>query len=114
MLGSSGKCAVLLKTDGPRMLAGATPSRFSIRNHSRKDNHARKARKSGSSIDGVASRADYCAADSLLSGTPPESRTSLHRPRLCSVFKNPALHVGLLTHSITATEFTGLAFRRIL
>jgi hypothetical protein len=112
MLVISGKCVILFKTDGPRMLAGATPSRFSIRNHFRKDNHARKARKFGSPIDGVASRADYCAADSLLSGTPPEPRTSLHKPRLCSVIENPALHVGLLTHAITATEFTGLGFGR--
>jgi hypothetical protein len=96
------------------MLAGAAPNRFSIRNHFRKDNHARKARKFGSSIDGVASCVDYFAADSLLSGTPPEPRTGLHGPRLCSVIKNPALHVGLLARSIAATEFTGLAFRRTL
>jgi hypothetical protein len=109
MLGISGKCTILFKTDGPRMLAGAKPSSFSIRSHSRKDNHACKARKFGCSIDGVASVADSSAADSLLAARPSERRTSLERRHQLSVIENRALHVGLLTRAITATKFTGLA-----
>jgi hypothetical protein len=51
--GISGKCANLFKTNGPSMLAGATPTCSSIHTHFRKDNHAGKARKFCSSTDGV-------------------------------------------------------------
>ena len=114
MLGISGNCTILFKTDGPSMLAGATPSRSSIRSHFRKYNHAGKARKFSFAIGGVASLAKSCAADLLLSVTPPEPRTSLQRPGPFSVIGNSALHVRLLTHAIAVMEFAGLALGRTL
>ena len=98
-LGISGKCANLSKTNGPSMLAGATPTCSSIYTHFRKDNHAGKARKFCSSTDGMASLAGSFVAHLLL---------------WFSVIRNAALHVRLLTHEIALTEFTGLALRRTL
>src|ERR1700758_1518268 len=114
MLGILGSFPFLFKTNGSRTLAGATPSNYSAHSLFRKDNHAGKARRFGTSTHGVASLADYCAADSVLSATPRGWRTGPHRPRLFSLLRNPALHVRLLTHPITAIEFTGLALGRIL
>ena len=96
-LGISGKCANLSKTNGPSMLAGATPTRSSIYTHFRKDNHAGKARKFCTSTDGIASLAGSFVAHLLLS---------------FSVIRNSALQVRLLTHAIALTEFTGLALGR--
>ena len=98
-LGISGKCADLFKTNGPSMLAGATPTCSSIYTHFRKDNHAGKARKFCSSTDGITSLAGSFVAHLLLS---------------FSVIRNAALHVRLLTHAIALTEFTGLALGRTL
>ena len=98
-LGISGKCANLFKTNGPSMLAGATPTCSSIYTHFRKDNHAGKARKFCSSTDGMASLAGSFVAHLLL---------------WFSVIRNAALHVRLLTHEIALTEFTGLALGRTL
>jgi len=95
--GISGKCASLFKTNGPSMLAGATPTCSSIYTHFRKDNHAGKARKFCSSTDGIASLAGSFVAHLLLS---------------FSVIRNSALQVRLLTHAIALTEFTGLALGR--
>ena len=99
MFGFSGKCTDLFKTNGPSMLAGATPTCSSIYTHFRKDNHAGKARKFCSSTDGMASLAGSFVAHLLL---------------WFSVIRNAALHVRLLTHEIALTEFTGLALRRTL
>ena len=96
-LGISGKCANLFKTNGPSMLAGATPTCSSIYTHFRKDNHAGKARKFCTSTDGIASLAGSLVAHLLLS---------------VSVIRNSALQVRLLTHAIALTEFTGLALGR--
>ena len=98
-LGISGKCANLFKTNGPSMLAGATPTCSSVYTLFRKDNHAGKARKFCSATDGIASLAGSFVAHVLLS---------------FSVIRNLALHVRLLTHAIALTEFTGLALRRTL
>jgi len=98
-LGISGKCANLFKTNGPSMLAGATPTCSSIYTHFRKDNHAGIARKFCSSTDGMASLAGSFVAHLLL---------------WFSVIRNAALHVRLLTHEIALTEFTGLALGRTL
>jgi len=95
--GISGKCANLFKTNGPSMLAGATPTCCSISTHFRKDNHAGKARKFCSSTDGIASLAGSFVAHLLLS---------------FSVIRNSALQVRLLTHAIALTEFTCLALGR--
>jgi len=95
--GISGKCANLFKTNGPSMLAGATPTCSSIYTHFRKDNHAGKARKFCTSTDGIASLAGSLVAHLLLS---------------ISVIRNSALQVRLLTHAIALTEFTGLALGR--
>ena len=97
MFGFSGKCTDLFKTNGPSMLAGATPTCSSIYTHFRKDNHAGKARKSCSSTDGIASLAGSFVAHVLL---------------WFSVIRDSALHVRLLTHAIALTEFTGLALGR--
>jgi len=97
--GISGECANLFKTNGPSMLAGATPTCSSIYTHFRKDNHAGKARKFCSSTDGIVSVAGSLVAHWLLA---------------FSVIKNSALQVRLLTHAIALTEFTGLAFGRTL
>jgi hypothetical protein len=113
MVGISGNCRKQFETDGPSMLVGATPSRSSIRSHS-KYNHPGKARKVDSSLDGVASLVDYCAADLLLFVTPPQPRTSLQTLRPLSLFCNSALQVRLLTHAIPVTEFTRRAFGGIL
>ncbi len=114
MFGFSGKCSTRFKTDGPKMLAGATPSLSFIRSHSRKYNHAGKARKFGSAISGAASLAESCAADLLPSVRTREPRSSLQRPRPFSEIRDSALQVRLLTHAIAATEFTGLALGRTL
>jgi|SRR5271167_1057371 len=114
MLGISGNCAILFKTDGPRMLACATPSRSSIRKHSRKYHHAGKAGKFGAAIDGVRSLAGDCAARSLLSATPQEPRTILARPRAISVDEKSFLPLRLLTHTIARMEFAGLDLGRTL
>ena len=97
--GISGKCANLFKTNGPSMLAGATPTCSSIYTHFRRDNHAGKARRFCSSTDGIASFAGSFVAHLLLS---------------FSVIRNSALHVRLLTHAIALTEFTGRALGRTL
>jgi len=97
--GISGKCANLFKTNGPSMLAGATPTCSSIYTHFRKDNHAGKARIFCSSTDGITTLAGSFVAHLLLS---------------FSVIRNAALHVRLLTHAIALTEFTGLALGRTL
>jgi hypothetical protein len=99
MFGFSGKCPNLFKTNGPSMLAGATPTCSSVYTHFRKDNHAGKAQKFCSSTDGMASLAGSFVAHVLLS---------------FSVIGNSALHVRLLTHAIALTEFTGLALGRTL
>jgi hypothetical protein len=99
MFGISGKCFILFQTDGPSMLAGATPSRSSVHTLFRKYNHAGKARKFGFSIDGVASSARSFVADLLL---------------LFSAITNSPLHVRLLTHAIAVTGFSGLALGRTL
>jgi hypothetical protein len=99
MFGISGNCTNLLKTNGPSMLAGATPTCSSISTLSRKYNLAGKARKFCSSIDGIASLAGSFVAHVLLS---------------FSVIRNLALHVRLLTHAIALAEFTGLALGRTL
>lgn len=96
--GISGKCANLFKTNGPSMLAGATPTCSSIYTHFRKDNHAGKARKFCTSTDGIASLAGSFVAHLLLLSF--------------SVIRNSALQVRLLTHAIALTEFTGLALGR--
>ena len=113
MLGISRNCTILFKTDGPRMLAAAAPRHFFPHSHSRNCTHAGKAREFGSSFGGVASLVDYCAADSLLSATPPEPRTILERPRPISVNKNSGLHVRLL-NAIAAMEFTSLDLGKTL
>jgi len=95
--GISGECANLFKTNGPSMLAGATPTCSSIYTPFRKDNHAGKARKFCTSTDGMASLAGSFVAHLLLS---------------FSVIRNSALQVRLLTHAIALTEFTGLALGR--
>jgi hypothetical protein len=99
MFGISGNCTNLFKTNGPSMLAGATPTCSSIYTLSRKYNHAGKARKFCSSTDGIASLAGSFVAHVLL---------------WFSVIRNSALHVRLLTHAITVMEFTGLALGRTL
>jgi hypothetical protein len=97
--GISGNCTNLFKTNGPSMLAGATPTCSSIYTHFRKDNHAGKARKFCSSTDGIASLAGSFVAHLLPS---------------VSVNSNSALHVRLLTHAIAVTKFTGQALGRTL
>jgi hypothetical protein len=114
MVGISGSCTILFKTDGPSMLAGATPSRSSIRSYSRKYDHTGKARNFDPCMSGVASLAHFCAADLLASITSPEPLTSLQRPCAFSVIRNSPLHVRLLSHANTAMEFTGLALGRTL
>ena len=106
MLGISGNFKVFFKTDGPIMLAGATPSQLCLHSHSRNRDHARKMRTMGSSFLGVASLPNYCADDSHPSVRLPAPRTKLQRPCPNSVNEISSLHLRLLTHAVAAMEFT--------
>jgi hypothetical protein len=110
MLGSSGNCSFPSKSDGPRLLACATPSHSSIGSLRRNGHYAGKARKFDSTSNGVVCLATYSAVELFL-GATPQARTRLQQRRcLISVISNSALQVRLHTPAIVEMDSTGLDF----
>jgi hypothetical protein len=111
MVGSSGNCSILSKSDRPGMLASATPSRSSISNLSRNGRHAGKAQKFASASNGVICLAECSAVESFLFLATPEARTRLQQRRcLISVIRNS--QVRLRTPAIVEMDSTGVDFLR--
>ena len=106
MLGISSRVIAFFKTEGPRTMAGATPSHFSFPSGIRNCNQLCRVRNFGASLEGVIFPADFCSADSSPLGTTRKPRTLTQLPRPNFVAKNSVLQVRSFIQAIRGVGIT--------